>query len=396
MDDKDNKPRQGRSVDRAAREIVRYLRTDEARWRALVVAGRYTSHVAIIVVVAAAVALAGSSLVRPTPPAPAPPIDSVSLGLGASGTGATAVDPASVFAQAGGGRQFSLALLQSYGAVVNQDAGIVPRQALLQTARQVDDRRGIITYTAQPGDTIEGIAARFNILPTTIVWSNKDIEDQPDLLSVGQVLTVLPVDGVFHTVQSDDTLDGIAKKYKAKADDIRKSPLNNLGSGGNLLIGSRIVVPDGVKPFEAQVVDNKQRSTPSGPVVVRPGQAPVAARGRFIWPTRGFISQGYWQFHRALDIANGTGVPIAASDNGVVEFAGWSPVGYGYLVIINHNNGFTTYYAHNSQFFVGVGQAVRQGQTIAGMGSTGQSTGPHSHFEIRFNGVPLNPLVYLP
>ena len=373
---------------------MRYLRTDEARWQALVIAGRYTSHVAIIVVVAVAVALAGSSLVRPAPPA-TPTVDTLNTGLIAPGS--AGVDPGSVFAQAGGGRLFSLALLQSYGAVVNQAAGIVQRQALPQTVRQTDDRRGIITYTVQPGDTIEGIAARFGILPTTIVWSNKDIEDQPDLLSVGQILTVLPVDGIFYTVQSDDSIDGIAKKFKAKADDIRKSPLNNLGSGGNLLIGSRIVVPDGVKPFEAQVVDNNQRSTASGQVVsVRPGQAPVAARGRFIWPTRGFISQGYWAFHRALDIANGTGVPIAAADNGVVESAGWSNVGYGYLIVINHGNGFKTYYAHNSQFFVGAGQAVKQGQTISAMGSTGQSTGPHLHFEIRLNGVLMNPLIYLP
>ena len=372
---------------------MRYLRTDEARWQALVIAGRYTSHVAIIVVVAVAVALAGSSLVRPAPPA-TPTVDTLNTGLIAPGS--AGVDPGSVFAQAGGGRLFSLALLQSYGAVVNQDAGIVQRQALPQTVRQTDDRRGIITYTVQPGDTIEGIAARFGILPTTIVWSNKDIEDQPDLLSVGQILTVLPVDGIFYTVQSDDSIDGIAKKFKAKADDIRKSPLNNLGSGGNLLIGSRIVVPDGVKPFEAQVVDNNQRSTASGQVVsVRPGQAPVAARGRFIWPTRGFISQGYWAFHRALDIANGTGVPIAAADNGVVESAGWSNVGYGYLIVINHGNGFKTYYAHNSQFFVGAGQAVRQGQTISAMGSTGQSTGPHLHFEVRRADTPTDPQRFL-
>jgi murein DD-endopeptidase MepM/ murein hydrolase activator NlpD len=387
-------PRPSRPAENTARAILRYLRTDEARWRALVIAGRYTSHIAIIVVVAVAVALAGSSLVRPAPP-PAPTPDASDTGLIAPGN--AGVDPASVFAQAGGGRLFSLALLQSYGAVVNQDAGVVQRQALPQTVRKTEDRRGIITYTVQPGDTIEGIAARFNILPTTIVWSNTSIEDQPDLLSVGQVLTVLPIDGVYHTVQADDTIEGIAKKFKATADDIRKSPLNNLNAGGNLLIGSRIVVPDGVKPFEAQVVDNNQRSSASGQVIApRPGQAPVAARGRFVWPARGFISQGYWAFHRALDIANGTGVPIAAADNGVVESAGWSNVGYGYLIVLNHGNGFKTYYAHNSQFFVGVGQAVRQGQTIAAMGSTGRSTGPHLHFEIRLNGTLLNPLVYLP
>ena len=387
-------PRPGREAENPARALLRYLRTDEARWQALIIAGRYTSHVAIIVVVAVAVALAGSSLTRPAPP-PTPTPDPQSSGLIAPGN--AGVDPASVFAQAGGGRLFSLALLQSYGAVVNQDAGIVQRQALPQTVRKSEERRGIITYTVQPGDTIEGIAARFGILPTTIVWSNKDIEDQPDLLSVGQVLIVLPVDGVYHTVQGDDTIEGIAKKFKAKADDIRKSSLNNLNAGGNLLIGSRIVVPDGVKPFEAQVVDNNQRSTASGQVISpRVGQAPVAARGRFVWPTRGFISQGFSGYHRALDIANGTGVSIAAADNGVVESAGWSSVGYGYLIVINHGNGFKTFYAHNSQFFVGVGQAVRQGQTIAAMGSTGRSTGPHLHFEIRLNGALLNPLVYLP
>lgn len=357
------------------------------------VVGRYTSHIAIIVVVAVAVALAGSSLTRPTVLSPTPEAS----GQTAPGPVTTGSDSASVFAEAGGGRLLSVALLQSYGASINQDVGVVTRQALLQTSRQADERRGIITYTVSAGDTIEGIAARFGILPTTIAWANKDVEDQPDLLSLGQVLTILPVDGVYYTVQAEDTIDSIAKKFKAKPEDIRKSPLNNLGSGGNLLIGSRIVVPDGVKPFEAQVVANNQRSTASGQVIApRAGAAPVAARGRFVWPTRGFISQGFWALHRALDIAAGIGTPIVASDNGVVEFAGWSTVGYGYLLIVNHGNGFKTYYAHNSQFFVGVGQAVRQGQTIAAMGSTGNSTGPHCHFEIRLNGVLVNPLVYLP
>ncbi|MCS6848111.1 MAG: M23 family metallopeptidase [Candidatus Roseilinea sp.] len=158
----------------------------------------------------------------------------------------------------------------------------------------------------------------------------------------------------------------------------------------------RIVVPGGVKPFVPRVVEVDVRRAPASGAS-NTGPAPrFAAGGAFAWPTRGYISQGFRYYHRGVDIANAIGVPIYASDGGYVTYAGWSNVGYGYMVQIDHGNGFSTLYAHLSQWYVDPGQAVSRGQIIGAMGSTGNSTGPHLHFEIRYGGVPQNPLVYLP
>ncbi|NET72399.1 MAG: peptidoglycan DD-metalloendopeptidase family protein [Sphaerospermopsis sp. SIO1G2] len=120
-----------------------------------------------------------------------------------------------------------------------------------------------------------------------------------------------------------------------------------------------------------------------------------------IWPSKGVLTSGYgWRWgrmHRGIDIANSVGTPIYASASGVVERAGWNRGGYGNLVDIRHPDGSLTRYAHNSRILVRVGQGVEQGQTIAAMGSTGFSTGPHLHFEIHSAGKgAINPIALLP
>jgi murein DD-endopeptidase MepM/ murein hydrolase activator NlpD len=110
----------------------------------------------------------------------------------------------------------------------------------------------------------------------------------------------------------------------------------------------------------------------------------------------GRITQGYWYGHRAIDIGAPTGSALLAADGGFVSFAGWTDVGYGYLVVIDHTNGFATYYAHMSNIYVFEGQAIERGQVIGAVGSTGWSTGPHLHFEVRYYGVQQNPRAYLP
>ncbi|PLZ99043.1 peptidase M23 [Fischerella thermalis CCMEE 5268] len=121
----------------------------------------------------------------------------------------------------------------------------------------------------------------------------------------------------------------------------------------------------------------------------------------YIWPAKGVLTSGYgWRWgrmHRGIDIANGVGTPIYASSGGVVEKAGWNNGGYGNLVDIRHPDGSLTRYGHNSKVLVRVGQRVEQGDTIALMGSTGFSTGPHSHFEIHPTGKgAVNPMAFLP
>jgi len=121
----------------------------------------------------------------------------------------------------------------------------------------------------------------------------------------------------------------------------------------------------------------------------------------YIWPAKGTLTSGYgWRWgrmHRGIDIANSTGTPIYAASAGVIEKAGWNRGGYGLLVDIRHDDGSLTRYAHNSRILVQSGQRVEQGQTIAAMGSTGFSTGPHTHFEVHASGKgAVNPIAFLP
>jgi murein DD-endopeptidase MepM/ murein hydrolase activator NlpD len=128
---------------------------------------------------------------------------------------------------------------------------------------------------------------------------------------------------------------------------------------------------------------------------------PSSSSSSYIWPAKGVLTSGYgWRWgrmHRGIDIANGVGTPIYASAPGIVEKAGWNNGGYGMLVEIRHSDGSMTRYGHNSRILVQPGQQVEQGQTIAAMGSTGFSTGPHSHFEVHPSGKgAVNPIAFLP
>jgi murein DD-endopeptidase MepM/ murein hydrolase activator NlpD len=138
-------------------------------------------------------------------------------------------------------------------------------------------------------------------------------------------------------------------------------------------------------------------------VPIIPSLAPPAAAldaatatGQWVWPVRGKISQDYSSEHRAVDIATDHGAVVVAADAGTVVYARWESSGYGYLVIIDHRNGFVSYYAHLYGFYIDAGRDVARGEQIGELGSTGRSTGPHLHFEIRQNGVQRNPLDLLP
>ena len=247
-------------------------------------------------------------------------------------------------------------------------------------------RRGIITYTVQTGDTLYGLAQKFSISADTIMWANGRLEDHPDLLEVGQVLTILPVDGIYHTVQKGETLASIAKKYKVDVSAILECEYNNL-EGADIVPGQKIIVPGGKKPYKPRVVHVYKGPIPKGA---------AKGTGAFVWPTSGVITQKFWARHKAIDIGAPTGTPVVAADSGYVVKAGWSKYGYGNYIVIDHGNGFQTLYAHLSAILVQVGQSVAKGTRIGSVGSTGRSTGPHLHFEIRYNGVQRNPLGYLP
>jgi len=134
-------------------------------------------------------------------------------------------------------------------------------------------------------------------------------------------------------------------------------------------------------------------------VRVRTGRipkAPLRGEGILIWPAQGTISQSYSDSHTAIDIMEPDSDVVVASDAGTVAYASWNTAGYGYLVIVNHGNGLVTYYAHLFGFYVDVGESVKRGQPLGVLGSTGRSTGPHLHFEVRDQGVLVDPLSLLP
>ncbi len=252
------------------------------------------------------------------------------------------------------------------------------------------ERTEPIVYIVRAGDTPISIAERFGLSPETIVWANAELEGNPALLRIGQQLIIPPVDGVLHTVKAGDTLESIARKYEVSVDDIINWAPNNLTRDSQLVVGQKIMVPEGVKPFT-----RPRPSLTTGKLIAPPSNF-TGATGSFIWPTSGVLTQYAWSGHMALDIANAFGTPIYAADAGVVIYADWDNTGYGNMTLIDHGNGFRTRYAHQSAFKVSVGQQVSKGQLIGLMGSTGRSTGPHVHFEIIYNGVRQNPMRYLP
>ncbi len=257
-------------------------------------------------------------------------------------------------------------------------------------------RQDIAYYTVKGGDTVLGIAAKFGLQPETLMWSNSNIEQNPDRLSIGDELRILPVDGVLHVVEPGETLSDLAEDYSVEMQAIVDYASNGLaGLSSPLSVGKEIVLPGGSRPFAAVASGSDGAYGAGAYMVDTPAGAPQGS-GDFSWPSAGYVSQGYWGGHPAIDVAGWTGAPVTASDGGYVVLAGggWNG-GYGNHVIIDHGNGFTTLYAHLTSIFVEPGMTVSQGQQIGTMGSTGNSTGAHLHFEVRYGGVPYNPASYL-
>ncbi len=270
---------------------------------------------------------------------------------------------------------------------VTKSTDVLWRQANPHTIVPKRPRLEVITYTVEAGDTIQSIAERFDLEPTTIMWANPAIEDAPDLLRIGQEVLILPIDGVYHQVEEGDTLASIAEAYNVASDEIVDCTYNDLTRASpDLEQGEHFIVPGGEKPYEPKTVTAYAGSVPEG----------ARGTGRFQWPVLGTITQGYWYGHRAIDIGAPTGSAVSATDGGFISFAGWTDVGYGYLIVVDHANGFATYYAHLSNIYVAKGQGVKRGQVIGAVGNTGNSTGPHLHFEVRRHNTQQNPRAYLP
>ncbi|MGA7668859.1 MAG: LysM peptidoglycan-binding domain-containing M23 family metallopeptidase, partial [Nitrolancea sp.] len=319
-----------------------------------------------------------------------------------------------------------------------------------------------VNYTVETGDTLHDIAAKYGISTQDLIDAN-DLAN-PDLIFPGDHVTI-PGAGssgqdITITVEAGDTINKLAERYGVDPSSIVNVASNDIADANLIIVGQSLVIPGANSSGSAdaqgggdtqataslastdapQAVDTSastnsadtqsqdqsqpdttsastdaapaptQQSTPAP--TPEPTQAPQpAASDGFSWPVQGTITQnfgptsfglepayqGYAHFHQGLDIANRMYTPIHAAASGTVIFAGWSNSGYGFCVQIDHGNGIVTLYGHMAQQpSVSVGEGVSSGQEIGKMGSTGASTGSHLHFAVQKNGVWVNPLNYLP
>ena len=266
-------------------------------------------------------------------------------------------------------------------------ASVTQGEPLLSTQISPKPRDEIIIYAVEEGDTLSSIAAKFDISVDTILWENN--LNAKATLSLGQEIRILPVSGVSHKVIKGDTVYTIAKKYDTEAQNIVNFPFNDFADPDTfaLIAGQILIIPGGSPPA---VIPVAPRTLPRFIA-----QSETAGTAGFIWPTSGNITQHPVWYHMAVDIANRESPAVGAVKAGKVSYAECVRGGYGCHIIVDHGDGLQTLYAHLSQISTSVGSDISQGQVVGRMGSTGRSTGTHLHFEVRKNGVLLNPLNFL-
>jgi murein DD-endopeptidase MepM/ murein hydrolase activator NlpD len=233
----------------------------------------------------------------------------------------------------------------------------------------------ISIYVVKSGDTLSEIAEAHGVSQNTILWAN-DIKSAKTI-KVGQELVILPVSGVRHVVKSGDTLSTIATKYKADMSDILS--YNSLPDDAKIKPGDLIVIPGGQISASSALASRPASTVSSSKLTT------AVSTGYFARPINGGKRSQGIHGNNGVDIAApvGTSIMAAASGRVVVSRTGGFNGGYGTYVVISHDNGTQTLYAHMAANNVSVGESVSQGQVIGSIGMTGRTTGPHIHFEVR-------------
>ncbi len=283
----------------------------------------------------------------------------------------------------------------------------IPRQLQLKTVLPADrPRLEPITYVAQQGDALSLIAKKFGLKMESILYSSKGAipYDNPDSLKPGMKLTIPPVDGLPYTWQQGDTIQKVADEFNAKPDDILNFPGNDIDlTDPQIKPGTVIMIPGGKRelidwtqlmPTRGRVNNGSTGTSDFGSNSC--GGGPVD--NTFGWPANAHYISGndYGPSHLGIDIAANQGDPIYAAAAGIVTMAKTGDnYGYGYVIQIDHGNGFVTVYAHLSQINVSQCQVVGQGALIGLAGATGNAFGAHLHFEIRIGGRNVNPHDYV-
>ncbi len=291
----------------------------------------------------------------------------------------------------------------------------VARLVELHTEIPSRPRRSVDVYKVLAGDTLFGIAEKFGLKPETLLWGNQvTLGDNPHNLRPGQELNILPVDGTYHRWSEGDGLNGVADFFGVTPEDIIAFAGNGLDeetigdwANPNIEAGTWLVIPGGKRSFVSWSLppggiprDNPSVAQGFGTGVCASKAEGAVGGGVFVWPAPNHRITGFdWSpdtNHSGVDIDGDSGQPVYAADNGVIVYAGWNNWGYGNVVVVNHGNGWQTLYAHLDTVTVGCGESAFQGGMIGTIGSTGNSTGPHLHFEMMYNGVKVNPNDYLP
>jgi murein DD-endopeptidase MepM/ murein hydrolase activator NlpD len=264
-------------------------------------------------------------------------------------------------------------------------------------------------HSIQPGDNLASVANRYNTTIESLILLNPGVENRT--LPVGGTLLVIPnFQGVPYTVQVGDTLEGIAATYE-----IPVSAVTRIRTDEFLQIGE-VLFLKGALPLEerphAEVASRSEEGVNRRPTPAHPVEPPTAPQHKpspppptrapagLMWPAQAILEFSEFGprddgFHQGLDMAAPLGTPVMAARSGRVIAAGWDN-GYGLCIRIDHGDGMVTRYAHASKLYVSVGDWVEQGAVIMAMGATGRATGPHLHFEVIMDGNAVNPRLYLP
>jgi len=281
-----------------------------------------------------------------------------------------------------------------------QTTAALQRDTAVDTILPVRNRTNLNNYTVEVGDTLFSVAARFGLLPETLLWSNRyNLGDDPHMIFPGQELIIMPVDGTVHVWSAGEGLNGVAEFYQVTPETIINYSGNNLKltslgdlANPNIEPGTMLIIPGGKGQYSDWRIPRITREDPATALNVGPGACPESYDGvlgtlNFSWPVSSRTLSGYDYApsanHYGIDIEGQIGDPVFTVDNGVVVYAGWNDWGYGNMVVVDHGQGWQSLYAHMSTVDVVCGQEVYRGDAVGTVGETGMALGPHLHFELR-------------